>query len=392
MIKVLVFVEYYLPGYQSGALRTIANLVEQIGDEFEFHIITNDRDNTDLFPYDNVGIDKWNKADNSKVYYVSPDKRSISNLTKLINEISYDVLYLNSYFDPNYTIRPLLARLFNKLPKKPVIIAPRGEFSEGALIQKKYKKLLYLKLANILNLYDDVIWQASSQYEADEIRKAVGGNVKKLIVAPDLPPKMEEIPNIVKYKERLIAEPLKICFLSRISPKKNLDFALHIVSQVTIQLEFNLYGPKEDYEYWKLCEKLIKNMPANIKVNYRGNLEHDKVIQTFSKHDLFLFPTKGENFGHVILESMLAGTPVLISDTTPWKALELSGAGWDLPLGAIDPYIAVIEKLSGLNEVEYVSLRKRTYDYAKRISCDKTVLEANKRLFYDAVCKAGGTS
>ena len=37
----------------------------------------------------------------------------------------------------------------------------------------------------------------------------------------------------------------------------------------------------------------------------------------FQEYDLLFLPTKGENFGHVILESMSAGTPVLISDTTP---------------------------------------------------------------------------
>ena len=33
-------------------------------------------------------------------------------------------------------------------------------------------------------------------------------------------------------------------------------------------------------------------------------------------------PSKGENFGHIIMESLAASTPVIISDLTPWKDLE----------------------------------------------------------------------
>jgi hypothetical protein len=43
-------------------------------------------------------------------------------------------------------------------------------------------------------------------------------------------------------------------------------------------------------------------------------------------------PTLGENFGHVILQSFMASTPVLISDKTPWKNLQNLNCGYDLDL------------------------------------------------------------
>jgi glycosyltransferase involved in cell wall biosynthesis len=46
---------------------------------------------------------------------------------------------------------------------------------------------------------------------------------------------------------------------------------------------------------------------------------------------LFL-PSLGENFGHVIVEALSAGCPILISDRTPWRGLAERGVGWDLPL------------------------------------------------------------
>ena len=42
---ILVFLGNYLPGFKSGGpLRTIVNLVDNLSDEFEFLIITSDRD------------------------------------------------------------------------------------------------------------------------------------------------------------------------------------------------------------------------------------------------------------------------------------------------------------------------------------------------------------
>jgi hypothetical protein len=44
-----------------------------------------------------------------------------------------------------------------------------------------------------------------------------------------------------------------------------------------------------------------------------------------AEYDLFLFPTLGENYGHVISEALASGCPVVISDQTPWRNLEAEG-------------------------------------------------------------------
>ena len=55
---ILCFVDHYLPGYKAGGpIQSIVNLVENLGDEFEFYIICNDRDQLDRQPYANVKID-----------------------------------------------------------------------------------------------------------------------------------------------------------------------------------------------------------------------------------------------------------------------------------------------------------------------------------------------
>jgi hypothetical protein len=117
--RILVMLAVYLPGYKSGGpVRTIANLVEHLGDEFEFYIITNDRDVLDTEPYPSIQVDEWNSVGKAMVYYTSPAKRSLGDLTRLIKQTPHDVLYLNSFYMPTYTLLPLFARRFGWLPEK----------------------------------------------------------------------------------------------------------------------------------------------------------------------------------------------------------------------------------------------------------------------------------
>ena len=115
-------------------------------------------------------------------------------------------------------------------------------------------------------------------------------------------------------------------------------------------------------------------------VKYQGSVEYNHVSEVFSKYDLFFFPTKGENFGHVILESMLVGTPVLIADTTPWRDLEKLGVGWDLPLNIPDSFIAPINKAAKMDVLDYSKWRNHVRNYAVQKCNNLEVLAANREL------------
>ena len=188
MVKILLLVGNYLPGFKSGgALRSTVNMVERLGNEFEFWIVTSDRDIGDTSGYIGVDKNKWTEVGKAKVFYVSPEESTISNISKIINNTEHDILYLNSFFNPIFTIYPLIARRFNRIPNKPVIVATRGEFAKGALSIKKWKKAIYIAFSNVLKLYEKVFWQASSEFEAIDIRRAMKKYSPKVYVAPNIP-------------------------------------------------------------------------------------------------------------------------------------------------------------------------------------------------------------
>jgi len=143
-LTVLVFISNYLPGYKSGGpMRTISNMVEHLGDLFNFLIITGDRDIKDTSQYQNIKVNGWNKLDNYYVYYLSPEAQKYNTLKKILNNTNFDILYLNSFFSFRFSILPILVSRLSSKHNKQIVLAPRGEFSTGALKLKYFKKILY---------------------------------------------------------------------------------------------------------------------------------------------------------------------------------------------------------------------------------------------------------
>jgi glycosyltransferase involved in cell wall biosynthesis len=119
------------------------------------------------------------------------------------------------------------------------------------------------------------------------------------------------------------------------------------------EITFDIYGEIYNKEYWQECEKIIDKLPKNIKVNYKGTVPAEQVGSTIQNYHALFMPTRGENFGHVILESLSSGRPVLISDQTPWCDLEDKNAGWDLPLQNYNEWIGKIRELVEMDDSEY---------------------------------------
>jgi glycosyltransferase involved in cell wall biosynthesis len=336
--------------------------VDQVGDKFEIFIICRDRDLNASAPYPNIKIDQWNKMGKAKVFYASRRMISLTGMIKLLKETRYDVLYLNSFFSFSFTILPLIIRYFGIIKLKPCAIAPRGEFSKNALVLKKSKKFFYLKAVKLFGLYNNLYWQASSHFELLDIRRVLHRVPKKVKIASDL----ISVPRL-NFKKNSNVKPgnFKIIFLSRISPIKNLDYLIETLIKVKKPLEFSIFGPKLDLKYWNKCNKLIKKLPSHIKVNINEEVCPSKIQDVFSQHDLFTFPTKGENFGHVILESLGAGTPVLLSDKTLWKDDKLLGLQ-TLPLNN-NLWTTSIEKWAELTQEKLLKRKQAALSYAKKI-------------------------
>lgn len=379
IVKVICVVDYYLPGFKGGGpIRTIANLRRQLSESVEIAIFTRDRDLGSGSRYKGIHPDNWINAEDGPIYYASPSEFSAAGLKRAIGRRRFDILYLNSFFGFRSSIQ-MYFRFRRSVPNMPILLAPRGEFSAGALSLKRLKKLVFLKLCKALGLYRDINWHASTEEERDDIVHQFPTAANRIQVAKD----PVDIGVAIDGADRPSPSPsgqLRLAFISRISPMKNLDGLLRILATVTHRTELDIFGPIEDPGHWRHCQELIDALPSCVTAAYKGALEPDAVSPVFAEYDLFALPSHGENFGHVIFEALRAGTPVLLSNHTHWKA-DPAGAVSVVPLVNKGDWTTYLSAAAARSIEEKLLLRKASRAYAEEIAKNSDVVSENLSMF-----------
>ncbi len=374
MRNILILMGCYLPGYKDGGpVRTIVNVTDILGDEYNFYIMTSDRDNGNAKPYKEVKINKWNKVNKANVFYLEEGKFKFKDLIRESKRV--DSIYCCGPYN-NYAIKIMLLKRLNII-KKPLIIASMGSFSSGALAIKSTKKMIFTKSLKFIGLFKNIVWSVTSKVEENEL-KAVIGQRAECMIAEDLPRNIS-----IKHVHQKKKNELKIIFLSRICKKKNLQGAINILKKLDSgKIIFHIYGNKEDQSYWNECEKQLKLLSDNIEWHYMGECDSEKVPETFAEYDVFLFPTLGENFGHVISEALLAGCVPVISDTTPWLDLKEKYCGNVIPLNKMNEFVSVLRYYQKLDYREFNKYCQNAKDYIISKN-NKSINETGYRKVFD---------
>lgn len=343
-VRVLVFVGSFLPGTNSAGVTTsLTNLIEGLNDFVEFYIMTEDRDIGDKEPYRNVPLECWTEYGNAKVFYSRKYIQSLTYLKKIIRSLDFDAYYFNGFYNIKDNFRPFLLYILKRIPQKPIVVAPRGIFSMGEYDNRLLLRKFYRMFINISGLTNKIKWHVTAELEKQDVLKKFPNVENNITVIPNLSSMVISTTSSILEKKKGF---LKIIFISRISPKKNIKFIFDILKEMKGNVQFNIYGmigTDEEKNYWKECEEIIKTMPKNVSIEYHGAVPHNMVPDLFKNHHLFFFPTFGENYGHVIAESLACGCPILLSDTTPWNTIELCGAGWIIPLNQKQKYIKTLQ-------------------------------------------------
>ena len=375
MRRVLIIAGRYLPGYRDGGpVRTLVNLTEWLGDEYDIRIMCHDRDHGDEHPYPGIVCGEYNTVGRAKVWYTP--KHSEDEMIKLSADA--DVVYVAGLYDA-------YARLAMKLAKTgriktPLYVAPMGSFSPEAFKIKGFKKCLFIRYMKLTGSFSDVIWSVTSEREKEELMSVLGAD-QKCVIATDLPRKQITDHNRIKEKGKL-----DLVFLSRICTKKNLisvpDILRHTDDDNTVKLD--IYGPAEDAAYLHECmSKLdaVKKTHPLFKWEYKGEADSEKVPEILANHDALIFPTLGENYGHVIAESLGALCIPIISDTTPWLDLEEEGCGYVCCVNDKAAFAKAVDTLAAMTEEEIGQKRDRCRSYITSINSSCAADTGYRKIF-----------
>ncbi|MFZ9660864.1 MAG: glycosyltransferase [Chitinophagaceae bacterium] len=362
-VKLMIMVDWYAPGYKAGGqIRSIKNLVDTLQDTLDIYIVTSDNDLGDTSLYLDMEKNKWLKFHNHHVIYLNEGKRNISSFIHLIREVKPDIVYLNSMFSYDFTIKPLLGILTIDSKNIKVILSPRGMLQKGAMQFKNFKKRFYLAFLKIIGIQKRIIFHSTDDTESLDIVKYFGSSVKIRQTPDFFASQINPFRQIVKNKGQL-----NILFVSRISGKKNLLFSLKVLSEIKTDknISFKIIGPIESEHYWSTCQKIIERMPPHVQVHYEGSVHPADLQEYYLASHLFFLPTYGENFGHVIFDSFMYGRPVLISDQTPWKNLREIKCGSDFSLD--QPYLfkSFLEDAAEWDQKEFDEWCLNAWHYAE---------------------------
>jgi glycosyltransferase involved in cell wall biosynthesis len=233
----------------------------------------------------------------------------------------------------------LRARRWCRKAGKPFVASPHGMLEPWALQHRGWKKLPYFHLAEKRSLHAANAILATSEEEARSLRQWF--DPAQLRILP-LGTEVPQLPERESARQRvgLVADEFTVLFLSRCHEKKGLHLlirALPEVARLRAKAIHLVIVGDGDRAYVEALRRETSTWSGNLRASWTGAIWGADKWDYLVAADLFCLPSFSENFGLAILESLLAGTPVITTSATPWQSLR-----GDLPVALCEPDVATL--------------------------------------------------
>lgn len=232
--------------------------------------------------------------------------------------------------------------------KVPRIVSVRGMLTEWSLGQSRWKKRLMWTMLQRRDLETAACIHATSEEERGDVRR------KGLRVPVAIIPNGVDVPAALPAPVRPARK--RALFLGRIHPIKGLEDLLD-AWQGARQAGWELVvaGPIEDA---RLGDRLEAVTAADSSIRYVGEVADAAKWELYASADLFVLPTRSENFGIVVAEALAAGVPVITTKGAPWQELETHRCGWWIDHG-VEPLVEALSHAMTLPDEERREMGKR---------------------------------
>ncbi len=314
-----IITEYFHPFSDAGGpIRSIENLIKALSKNHPLKLITSANSHQGESLPSTLKSDYFvpEPITNTEIYYSQNSIKGYLTILKLLFKNRQHAFYINGLFIPRLCFLPALIC-------KNIIISPRGMLINDTLGKKVIFKKFYLFLLKQI-IGKKAVWHATDKAEVSDINRVFGANATVQLI-PNIPVKPTQT---LKYYTKHSGE-LRLVYYGLIVQKKGLLRLIEILKTLSYPVSLDIYGSVKDQDYWKLCQQQINGNDSLATFNYKGHANPADSQTILASYDALVLLTKGENFGHSIYESLSVGTPVIISDKTPW-VFEESGApaGW----------------------------------------------------------------
>jgi glycosyltransferase involved in cell wall biosynthesis len=249
----------------------------------------------------------------------------------------------------------------------------------GALSQKKAKKNFFLFFFKFLGWHKKISFHATDEQEKKFIRDQFGKQVD-VTIAGNFPNLLQVVSSPAKNKDELILGTIAL-----ISPMKNHLAVLESLRTCKQRIKWLIYGPVKDANYWQQCKTLMDQMPDHISVIYQGELPPTKLDHAMHSFQVFIMPSKSENFGHAIMEALSAGKPVITTNTTPFRGLQEKQAGYTIDYSRLmDQLPEAIHYFASMNQETFDTYADNAATHARSLVDINELTKQYCQLFHTA--------
>ncbi|CAM8624748.1 RfaG Glycosyltransferase [Burkholderiales bacterium] len=277
-----------------------------------------------------------------------------------VKSVAPDILHSHGIWKPvNYFACKAAKRLGVKS-----IIQTHGMLDSWSLSEKRFKKKLAMSLYQRQSLNDADLFIATCERELKSLRRV--GITQPVAVIP-CGVSISKIP-CSEFQDRCSVKKTAL-FLGRLHPKKGL-YDLFRAWEICRPNGWRLIVVGEgERSFVSVLKNFVSNHNLENDISFEGAHYGIAKHKYYAESDLFILPSYGENFGIAIAEALAHGIPVLTTNRTPWKILEVEGCGWCIDTG-INSLVEGLRSATNVSVEQTIQMRKsaqilaRHYDWS----------------------------
>jgi glycosyltransferase involved in cell wall biosynthesis len=117
--------------------------------------------------------------------------------------------------------------------------------------------------------------------------------------------------------QKVVNDTLQLLFVGRIARVRRIELLIQAVEKLTFPFHLTIVGGEEKTSsvtwsgYLKELKELTQKLNLNNKINFTGRKTKEELKEYYRMADIFVYPSKYENFGQPLLEAGAHGLPII---------------------------------------------------------------------------------